>query len=485
MLDWKFPNIELDEKWFKKHGIAADAAQAARQWREWLDSSPSRRDSTKLHKALELAVVVSRAAVDHYLSRERWYKLSDATLQALDTVAEALGYEPRRDKPKAASFLPTRSALPKRGALRIALLVNLAQLNSPRFRMEVIRSIIREGGRHNFSVALHELPPTEPEMSETVGQIVRNVQPHGIVWFQLTPSAKALLQSAAVPSVIVHGVKREYPAPVIGHILPLQDSIRQLMVLWARGLPQRQSIRHVKGKNTGRKVAVAHMPEEALSEGGVSIRNERIELIITGLREAGFEPHEVVVEDYSASNAWQVIEQCPDADGYVCLSDEIAISVKHLLWARGEKAAHRILGFDDSSLAARHNVSSISQHISDIGRKVCELLENCFRTGEAVFQEVTFELNLTPRTEPDPPKSPPNSCGPPASAYQAQTTRGGAPRPRMAATLALRGRAAGSGQIRSVKRAIRRRLCRLRSKIGSRGLAGRFVRRSGSAVQCR
>lgn len=405
MSDWKFCNIELDEKWFKKYGIAADPAQAARQWREWLHSSPNRRDSTKLRKALELAVVVSRAAVDHYLSPDRWYKLSDATLQALDTVAGALGYEPQRDKPKAASFLPTRSAWPKRGAVRIALLVNLAQLNSPRFRLEVIRSTIREGARHNFSVALHELPQNEPEMSETVGQIVRNVQPHGIIWFQLTPTAQGLAQSAAVPSVIVHGVKREYLSPVIGHVLPLQDSIRQLMVLWARGLPQRQHTRRVRRTNSGRKVAVVHMPEEVLPEGGVSIRNERIGLIIAGLRKAGFEPHEVVVEDYSASNAWQVIEQCPDADGYVCLSDEIAISVKHLLWGRGEKAADRILGFDDSSLAASHNISSIGQHIYDIGRKVCELFEQHFRTGEAAFQEVTFEVNLTPRTEPDPPNT--------------------------------------------------------------------------------
>lgn len=403
MNDWKFPNVELDEKWFKKYGVAADPAQAARQWREWLSNSPSRRDSAKLRKALELAVVVSRAAIDHYLSPDRWYKLSDTTLHALDTVAAALSYEPQRGETKATSVLPARSALPKRGALRIALLVNLAQLNSPRFRLEVIRSIIREGARHNFSVALHELPPTEPEMSETVGQIIRNVQPRGIVWFQLTPTVQMLAQSAATPSVVVHGVKREYSSPVIGHVLPLQDSIRQLMMLWARGLPQHQRTRRVKRKNIGGKVAVVHMAEEVPSDGGVSIRNERIKLIIAGLLEAGFKPHEVVVEDYSASNSWQVIEQCPDADGYVCLSDELAISVKHLLWARGEKAAHRILGFDDSSLAARHNISSIGQHIYDIGGKVCELFEQHFRTGELAFQEVTLEINLTPRTEPDPP----------------------------------------------------------------------------------
>jgi DNA-binding LacI/PurR family transcriptional regulator len=72
-------------------------------------------------------------------------------------------------------------------------------------------------------------------------------------------------------------------------------------------------------------------------------------------------------------NARQVIEDCPDADGYVCLSDEIAISVKHLLWARGEKAADRILGFAGSSLAERHKIPSIGQQISETGQKVCDL----------------------------------------------------------------------------------------------------------------
>lgn len=405
MSEQKFPDVELDEKWFEKHGTAADPALAARQWQEWLSSS-RRRDTAKFRKALELAVGISRAAVDHYLSNERWYKLSDNTLQALDAVAEALGQKIRRDKSKAASVSLARTAPPKRGARHIALLVNFAQFTSPRFRLDVISSIIREGARHNFSVALHELPLNEPEMSETVGQIVRNARPHGLVWFQLTPSAQALAQSATTPSVVVHGAKRnEYPSPVIGHVLPLQDSIPQLVTMWTRELPQSRSERNAKGKKAKRKVAVVHMPKEVLPEGDVSIRNQRIELILAGLREAGFEPHQVVVEDYSASNAWQVIEQCPDADGYVCLSDEIAISVKHLLWARREKAAHRILGFDDSSLAASHNISSIGQHIYDIGRKVCELFEQHFRTGEAAFQEVTFEVNLTPRTEPDPPNT--------------------------------------------------------------------------------
>jgi DNA-binding LacI/PurR family transcriptional regulator len=401
----KFPDVELDERWFRKYGTVTDPERAARQWRDWLNSYRGHRDSAKFRKALELAVGVSRASVEHYLSDDRWYKLSEGTLQALDAVAEALGYPIKRDKPKAASFLLARNAPPRRGARRIALLVNLSQFTSPRFRLDAISSIIREGGRHNFSIALHELPLAEPEMSETVGQIVRNERPQGLVWFQLTPSEQALAQSAAIPSVVVHGVRRDsYPAPVIGHVFPLQDSIKQLVAMWARELLQHQTVPGVKGKKARRKVAVVHMPEEEVIGDGESLRNERIRLIIKGLKDAGFEEHEVVVEDYSASNAWQVIEECPNADGYVCLSDEIAIGVKHLLLARGEReeeAAHRILGFDDSSLAERHKVSSIGQHIHDIGSKVCELFERHFRTGEVVFQDVTFEVNLTQRTELD------------------------------------------------------------------------------------
>jgi DNA-binding LacI/PurR family transcriptional regulator len=190
---------------------------------------------------------------------------------------------------------------------------------------------------------------------------------------------------------------------VIGHVFPSQDLISRSVTEWAHKLPKRKSARSVKGKKNRGKVAVVHMREEELSKkDDVSIRNERIKLIFDGLRDAGFEPEGIEVRDYSATNAWEVIRRCPDADGYVCLSDEIAISVKHLLWARGEKAAHRILGFDDSSLAALHNVSSIGQHINDIGRKVCKRFESCFRTGESAFKEISLEVKLTPRTELDP-----------------------------------------------------------------------------------
>lgn len=400
MNQWKFPNAELDERWFKRHGTAADPAQAARQWAEWLKASPSRRDTARFRKALELAVGVSRSSVDHYLSSERWYKLGDDTLEALDAVARALGRGPELVRGKA-SLQVTRTTRPARGARRVAILANLAQFTSPRFRLDVIRGIILEGARYNFSVSLYELPLIEPDMSETIGQIVRNLNPHGLIWFQLTPSGQALAQSAAVPSVVVHGARQDYRSPVIGHVLPLQNAIPRDVAMWARGLTQLIAHRGPRGR-TRPKVAVAHMRREELPEGLESIRNERIELIVAGLHDAGCTAVCIEVDDYSASNAWHVIQSCPDAHGYVCLSDEIAVGLKHLLWARGEKAAYRVLGFDNSSLAERHGVSSISQHIDDIGRKVCNLLDACLRTGETGFREVPCVVSLMSRIEKDP-----------------------------------------------------------------------------------
>jgi len=75
-----------------------------------------------------------------------------------------------------------------------------------------------------------------------------------------------------------------------------------------------------------------------------------------------------------------VVTAHPNAVGYVCLSDEIAVGIKHLLQKRSQRGANQaVLGFDASPLAHTHGIASINQHLEVIGRRVCELLNDFFR----------------------------------------------------------------------------------------------------------
>lgn len=193
--------------------------------------------------------------------------------------------------------------------------------------------------------------------------------------------------------VIVHGDRlADYTRPVIGHVVPSQKPIRQAIKQWTRDL-------RVQGGSL--EVVVATMRREP---SATSIRNERVDLVKAGIREAGFRATEFLVPDYSASTALAILEAHPSAAAYVCLSDEIAIGVKQLLVFKGRKEAGRVvLGFDDSPLAARHGIWSFSQHLDEIGNRVRELLTAFFeqRAGSPAawpeFQEVPVEVNLTPR----------------------------------------------------------------------------------------
>jgi DNA-binding LacI/PurR family transcriptional regulator len=244
-------------------------------------------------------------------------------------------------------------------------------------------------------MSIHEMSLSDGRMKAGVARIVRHNRPHGLIWLRLTPdwASREYAWSKKLPIVIVHGDRLgDYTRPVIGHVVPSQKPIRQAIKQWARDL------RVPRGSRT---IVVATMQRE-LSPS--SIRNERIDLITAGIREAGSTAIEFLVPDYSASNAMAILEAHPSAAAYVCLSDEIAIAVKQMLVLKGRKDAGRVvLGFDDSPLAARYGIWSFSQHLDEIGNRVQELLVTFFKQRAANsatwpdFQEVKVEVNLTPR----------------------------------------------------------------------------------------
>ena len=95
------------------------------------------------------------------------------------------------------------------------------------------------------------------------------------------------------------------------------------------------------------------------------------------------------------------MQHAQDARGFVCLADELSIGVLHQLHTRGiPSPARRVLGFDDSTQSREFGISSFSQHLPLIGRRLAETLAVGFR-GEKVqwpeFREEAIPVELISR----------------------------------------------------------------------------------------
>jgi DNA-binding LacI/PurR family transcriptional regulator len=295
----------------------------------------------------------------------------------LDTISEALGVSlPRRD---AAARQPRPDL---RGTWRIALFCELAGIPSPRFHVEVLRSLVEAGQARNISVAIHAVQPAAAGFHASLQRMIRLERPEGVIWFRITPDASSLEilngiphLRPRVPAVVVHGSMQDYPPPVLGHVFPDQSGLAEAVERWARKLRPDDAASH--------EVAVVAMRREG---GGVtSIRNQRIDLIDAGIRAAGRPPCHLEVPDYSAGNADGVLRQCPRALGYICLSDEVAVGVKCLLTAEGRSAADNVIGFDQSPLAARCGIPSFNQSLEKIGEATWSLFLDFFRREDNAF----------------------------------------------------------------------------------------------------
>lgn len=207
-----------------------------------------------------------------------------------------------------------------------------------------------------------------------------------------------------VGTVVVYAARLHYPN-VLAHIFPGQVLVRDAVADWARALPgSRPSY-----------VVLAHMPREseeydlpASPNRSPSVRNERIDLILKGIGDAGLESRCFETPDYAAAHAYDLVNKFSDALGWVCLSDELSVGVLQTLEARGVSGARRrIIGFDDSTLARRHSITSFTQHVPDIGKQLAETFASFFRgtrvPGSAwpEFVEKTIPVELVRRCARD------------------------------------------------------------------------------------
>ena len=373
------PLIDVDEAWFRKVGTR-DAEGAATAWHRWLASSARPRSAGARHRqALQLATGLSRAAVSFYFSRTNAYQLAEGTRARLDDLSVDLGYRRREAAQRAMAPSP-------RKAIWIAVLTELEHVPSPRFHIELLMECSRELTDKGFLCTLHEC--RAESMQAEVARIARYVRPDGVMFLRLTPSDETceVLREAAIPTVLVHAHKKAYAPPVLTNVVPKLQPMATGLRLWAQTLPDSQE-----------PIVVVTMTPESEE----SIRYERLQRVREGLADSAVV--EFLVDDYSFRHASKVLDAYPHARGYVCLSDEIAVGIKHLLEAKGEKTWNRIVGYDDSRLAALEGLSSFGQHIGNTAKQAVEALTLWFRQSQQTqrawpaFHPTEIEVGWTPR----------------------------------------------------------------------------------------
>ncbi len=391
----------LSQEWFSAN-CTGDPLIAFTQWQEWLTKNPKKRYQTKYRKALQLLSGLHESSIRHYLSG-RTHKLGKETLTLLDQISASLGVDaPERPK--------RRHAIVSHRLKRIALLAEFSDIPSLSYHFEVIRHVILHTFPHHYTVSLHQV--SSHQLSQAVTTLLRVSRPDAIVMLRITPDADSLhiLERAAVPVLLIHADRFTYPPPVLGNIVPLQERIKVSLKNWVSGLPgskpQSKIVvvsmqpEHVPPRNFPRAESRVYDPKRLDT---TSIRNERILNILEAVE--SFNVIQVHVDDYSFRHALTVYQHHHDALAFICLSDQIAIALKHLLIATEKATAHRIIGFDDSKIAQQENITSFGQKFDEIGEVLAERLVRWFgewsqRNDSSLalewpeFQEIPVEIHL-------------------------------------------------------------------------------------------
>jgi DNA-binding LacI/PurR family transcriptional regulator len=391
---------ELSPEWFRRHGSLSDSEAEAAHW-EWLAWSAKRNrdDEAKRRMAVRLALRLSDGAVRHYL-KGRADKLADQTWTLLDKMYTALGgaSPEKRRKHKQVS--------PRKGRRRIALLVDLAEIPSPDFHLEVLRGLVHSASFDQEAI-LHDVSGTS--LASAVNRLWRLFEPDAVVMIRLTPDEDTIHELAQhqLPAVLVHADRYKYPPPVLANIVPAQERIPELLKDWSDRVLRGPTRAGFSTKSRPEQVVVVAMPHEekvlpfdAIDGVRPSIRNERIDLVRRGL--AAWESvAQFEVDNYTFAQAINVFRDHRESLGFVCLSDQIAVALKHLFVAAGRNAGDFIVGFDGSRLAADANVRSFGQSLDEIGHKAIGRLEAWFdrssqgpASGLQGFDEVRLPLTL-------------------------------------------------------------------------------------------
>jgi len=339
---------ELSQEWFNDNCIAGiDPIKAYKKWSGWI-TRRKLSDDNKYRKALRLATGFHEAVIRQYINSPDKH-VSERRRQALDHISNTLGRTPPKHKS------------PIRLDGNLALLIDMNKIASSSYYMEIIKGLVEEAAKYHLNFSIYNVSQDNHE--SMVKRISHVYYPSGFVMVRLNPSDECcrILEEDNVPVVLIHADKKKYSSPpVFANVIPDQSGIREDIVKWADELKKESN--SWKNKSDDEIVLIA-MP----TEPGDSIRSERIRNIMSAFNK--YIPI-YTVEDYSFRHAMDVYKSHPNAMGYICLSDEIAVGLKHLMEKDGKDYRHRVIGFDNSRLADLEEIASFDQSLDQIGKSV-------------------------------------------------------------------------------------------------------------------
>jgi DNA-binding LacI/PurR family transcriptional regulator len=400
MQEEPFPEITVE--WLSAYG-SPDPEADERTWREFNRRAHS--DGARLRALLRLATGLGESAVRHYLTG-RWRHLGAPSLLRLDSLMAALN----RPRPRLQE-LEGDLARASLTARRIALVTRLRDVPGLGYHVGVILGITAGAAHRGLATVLHEV--SDAGLASDLDRAFRHHRPSACVLVRISPGpdAIAVLSRWSLPTVLVHADRLRYPSPpILANVTPDQGPIEAGLRLWALALLSSHRSARDGGTSGPPDIVVVAMPDEKAagafpSIDGLepSIRNERKALIRSALEDAGARVLFVEVEDYSFRHALRVLEQHPNAAAYVCLSDEIAVGVKHLLTAKGIDPSNMVVGFDDSDLARSEGITSFSQHLNELGERASDVLNEWLRAAATgaprwpEFRQISTDVNLVVR----------------------------------------------------------------------------------------
>ncbi len=184
-----------------------------------------------------------------------------------------------------------------------------------------------------------------------------------------------------IPLVLVHADRLRYPAPTVENIVPDNARIGKELQAWLHKYHSAATVGKLK------TVLLAMQDEEEptvfprLRDFSPSLRNERKKRLwdsLAGTVRARIDN----LPSYEFQHALEVWRKHQTADLFLCLSDQIAVALKHLIIASGSEHRwqHRVVGFDGSPLAMQAEVASFKQDLYLTGRKAVEALARFFQT---------------------------------------------------------------------------------------------------------
>ncbi len=348
---------DMSEDWFRRYGLT-DPVQAKIEWDAW-NAHKGRDEDGCLRCALRLASGLSEKAVRAFHNGEYGHLGADKR-ELLYAAARSFG---------ANIAAPPDRSLPNT-CRRVVLLTALAEVPSLSYHVTVLRGIAQAATQRGITVSVHDISMGSA-LSACCEEALHHSHADAAIMLRVTPDKEtlAVFERLRVPLILVHADKLNYEKPVLANIVPDQRFLQEEIRAWAD---------HVWATAPPLLRAAPIVISLACEGTPGSIRDERIRMVKDGLKK--YNPQCIEVKDYSFLHASKIYHDHPNALGFICLSDDLAVGMAHLIQAaRKRPHLERVLGFDNSPLARNAGIASFDQHVDELGGKAISTLVDWFR----------------------------------------------------------------------------------------------------------